>query len=249
MIDFAHPKSRRFLRNRVISLLVLVIMIGGLYVLISPFQPVLSDEITYQGQKINLLPANLPPEDMIVNDLHLPENAIVSREPAPTAAKPIATAKPTTNEEVKVLGVSYNQKAVAQLAPKQTVNKIVIPKMGVDSTILEGKSDDMLWKGIWRMPVGSTPDQGGNTIITAHRYLYRPPNPKTFYLLDKLGTGDKITVFWQGEKYEYQVTETKIVEPEDVSILHNTAKAQLTLFSCTPLFTSKQRLVVIAEQI
>ena len=119
--------------------------------------------------------------------------------------------------------------------------------MGVDTEILEGDVNTMLWKGVVRMSVGSTPDKGGNTIITAHRYLYRPPNPKTFFLLDKLTKGDIITIYWQNKKYQYKVRESKVVEPDEISILHNTPHPQLTLFSCTPLFTSKQRLVVIAD--
>ncbi len=241
MIDFIHPKSKYFFLSKVISLLVLILIVGGGYLLISPIMVALSDDKATNLSGFSELPANLPPEEYLLTDLHLPTNDVVN---------PVQPNNDQTNNQTTVvLGVSYNQSAQQELQAKKNVNKIVIPKMGVDSEILEGNTEDVLWRGIWRMPVGSTPNQGGNTIITAHRYLHRPPSPKTFYLIDKLTKGDIITVYWEGEKYEYKVVESKIVEPDDVSILHNTAEDRLTIFSCTPLFTSQQRLVVIADKI
>jgi len=61
--------------------------------------------------------------------------------------------------------------------------------------------------------------------------------------------GDTFYVYWKGIRYDYKVRETKIVLPSEVSILHNTPNNQVTLFSCTPLFTSEKRLVVIADEI
>jgi sortase A len=252
MIDFAHPKSKRFLYSRIFSTFLAVLILGGIYLLLMPFKTAFSDtQANISGY--TELPANLPPESYILEDLHLPVNDVVAERIEKIEQKnnrpvvKVDASNPT--QKTKVLGVSYNKTAVQQLQTTKTVNKIIIPKMGVDAEILEGSSDDMLWKGIWRMPVGATPNQGGNTIITAHRYLHRPPSPKTFYLIDKMEIGDKITLYWSGVKYEYQVSETKIIDPSDISILHNTADDQLTIFSCTPLFTSQKRLVVIAKKI
>lgn len=129
-------------------------------------------------------------------------------------------------------------------------NKIIIPKIGVDMKMIEGTNETIaLNQGAWRMPQTSTPDQGGNTVITAHRFKYKPPSEKTFYLLDKLVVGDAVTVNWQGYEYNYKVTGTKIVEPSAVEVLDNTENPQITLITCTPLFTTKQRLIVIAEPI
>lgn len=128
--------------------------------------------------------------------------------------------------------------------------RVIIEKIGVDAKIVEGdNARRALNQGIWRMPIGSTPDRGGNTILTAHRYKFLPPNTNTFYLLDKLAVGDRIDVQWQGKQFTYQVKETKVVTPQTVEILANTKEPQLTLFTCTPLFTSTNRLVVIAALI
>ncbi|MDD5567338.1 MAG: sortase [Patescibacteria group bacterium] len=124
-------------------------------------------------------------------------------------------------------------------------NILVIPKIDVNIKIVEGETQEALDQGAWRMPTTSTPDKGGNTVISAHRFKYLPPNNATFYLLDKLSRGDRLFVYWQGKEYEYVVVESKVVEPTEISILDNTPDNRLTLFTCTPLFTTDKRLVVI----
>lgn len=128
-------------------------------------------------------------------------------------------------------------------------NRLVIPKIGVDTQIVEGKTETTLYQGVWRVPSGSTPDQGSNTILTGHRFQYRPPNNTTFYLLDKLTAGDEVIVFWNQKKHEYRVTETKVVANNDFSIQAGTSDTRLTLYTCTPLFSTTKRLVVVASPI
>jgi len=133
--------------------------------------------------------------------------------------------------------------------PQQSVdarNEITIPKMGVHSTILEGDSVETLNNGIWHIPGTSNPADGGNVVISAHRYKWLPPSTKTFWHIDKLEVGDEIYITWEGKDYTYRVANTEIVTPDRVDILQNTAEHKLTLFSCTPKYTSKYRLVVEA---
>jgi len=126
-------------------------------------------------------------------------------------------------------------------------NRLVIPAIDVDVKIVEGYSDEVLTLGAWRRPNSSTPDAGGNTVITGHRFHYLPPNNKTFYNLDKLGKGDKLVVFWKKGRYVYTVSEIFEVTPDQVEIESNTEESVLTLYTCTPLWTSSKRLVVRAN--
>ncbi len=240
MIDFLHPRSLLLKRARIYSLIAISISLIGVYFAYSPIKPVVSNIISPQDNLPAVLPDNPAPPPEILNQFHLPVNKTVERSKT-------ANNKNKADQSRKVVSTAHSPKKNTNPLPKK--NWIIIPKMGVDTEILEGDVNTMLWKGVVRMAVGSTPDKGGNTIITAHRYLYRPPNPKTFFLLDKLTKGDIITIYWQNKKYQYKVRESRVVEPDEISILHNTPNPQLTLFSCTPLFTSKQRLVVIADLI
>ena len=130
-----------------------------------------------------------------------------------------------------------------------TGNVLVIPTIGVYIPISEGPDDSALFKGAWRRPNSSTPNQGGNTVITGHRFHYVPPNNKTFYNLNKIEKGSRVFVFWEDKEYVYEVNEIFIVEPHQVEIEDNTTENILTLYTCHPLWTADKRFVVRAELI
>jgi len=128
------------------------------------------------------------------------------------------------------------------------VNRLRIPSIGIDGVINEGETDATLDKGIWHRPNSSTPDKGSNTVLAAHRFKYLSGS-NTFFYLDKVQLNDSITVLWGATAYSYQVYAIEVVGPEDVAIESPTPDAELTLYSCTPLWTSKKRLVVHAKQV
>ena len=152
---------------------------------------------------------------------------------------------PETNEKAD----NVNAITTPKIAGLPKDNRIVIAKIGVNAKIVEGANQNALWRGVWHIPNTSQPEKGGNTVISGHRFQYRPPNNTTFYLLDKLAKGDYLIVYWNGKEYDYKVAKTMVVGPKESSILENTTTPILTLFTCTPLFTTKQRLVVIGELI
>ena len=144
-----------------------------------------------------------------------------------------------TNEEPEDI-------ASGSLINSNTQNLLLIPKIGVKIPIVEGNDESTLNKGAWRLPETSFPDKGSNTAIAGHRWKYRPPSEKTFYLLDKLEAGDEIEVFYNDYRYFYQVLEAKVTEASDVSFLLS-GKEQLVLQTCWPLGTNLKRFVVIAQ--
>lgn len=126
-------------------------------------------------------------------------------------------------------------------------NMLYVPSIGISVQIVEGQTEDALNRGAWRRPLTSTPDKGGNTVITGHRFKYLPPSNLTFYHLDKIELGDEVVVYWDKVRYDYTVTNIFEVDPSQVEVEANTAQSQLTLYTCTPLWTAKRRLVVVAE--
>lgn len=134
---------------------------------------------------------------------------------------------------------------VAKPMPKD--NRLVLPTIQVDQEILEGESFRTLEKGLWRKPSTSTPDKGGNTVLLAHRFTYRTTDQGVFYHLDKIKVGDKFPVYWQGKEYDYEVREIKVVSPLAIEVEQNTEEPILTMYTCTPIWSPTQRLVVIAH--
>lgn len=128
-------------------------------------------------------------------------------------------------------------------------NRLIVPPMLLDQPIFEGPVSQtyaILNKGIWRWPTGSTPDKGGNTVFIGHRFTYTQPKG-VFYYLNKVRIGDEIGVLWNSKTYAYKVNSVQEVPPTDTAIENPTSDARLTIFTCTPLWLPKDRLVVTAE--
>ena len=133
---------------------------------------------------------------------------------------------------------------------KTSPNRLIISKIGVNAPIIETDNQNYgLSLGAWLMPSGSDPGEIGNTIITGHRFKYLPPNNLTFYLFHKLEIEDLVYVIWEGEEIYYEISEIKIVEDTDMSVMDQTDDETLTMFTCTPIYSTKQRLVVTAKPI
>jgi LPXTG-site transpeptidase (sortase) family protein len=130
-------------------------------------------------------------------------------------------------------------------------NQLIIPSMLLDKTIVEGPVSNQIMnlrKGVWRWPASSTPDKGSNTVFLGHRFTYYNPRG-VFYYLDKVKVGQTIGVIWNKQRYQYRVSDIKEVQPTATEILKPTKDSRLTIFTCTPLWLPKHRLVVIAQLI
>ena len=167
----------------------------------------------------------------------------------PWAKYAILRPKPAVPYTTKLAGTDYLPVAGPREPTKPQGNRLVIPKIGVDVEIVEGSTQTALWRGVWRIPGTSTPDHSSNTVLSGHRFQYRPPNSSTLYLLDRLQNGDVIIVYWQDQEYDYVVRQRRVVNPDAIEILAPTDTPLLTIFTCTPLFTTKQRLVLFAAPI
>lgn len=133
------------------------------------------------------------------------------------------------------------------LKPIPKENRLVIPSIQLDEEIHDGKYANTLNKGLWRRPHTSTPDQGGNTVVVGHRFTYSKPG--TFFHLDKVKEGDRFSLYWQGKEYIYQVDNVEVVSPLALEIEKPTEQPMLTLYTCTPVWSAKQRLVIQARLI
>jgi len=125
--------------------------------------------------------------------------------------------------------------------------KITINSIEVEGKVYEGIDSKTMDKGFWHFPISRLPGQKGNMVVIGHRYAKLPPNKDTFFNLDKVKVGDSIEVIQNNNQFTYIVTDTKIVEKNDVSILQDYSDYRITLVTCTPLWTANQRLVIVAK--
>ena len=118
--------------------------------------------------------------------------------------------------------------------------QLYIDSVNIEGGIFQGVTSQTMDKGFWHFPASVYPGQKGNSVIIA-------PAKDTFFNLDKVKKGDSIIVQQESEKYTYIVSEVKIVEKNDISVLQDSSDYQITLITCTPLWTSKQRLIVVGK--
>lgn len=122
---------------------------------------------------------------------------------------------------------------------------IKIPKISVEKAVVEGVGVPELKKGPGHYPKTPLPGQPGNSAIAGHRTTYGAP----FYRLDEMVNGDKIFVTTRQGRFEYRVTEKKVVLPKAVEVLDNTEDNRLTLTTCEPRFSAAKRLIIVAALI
>ncbi len=125
--------------------------------------------------------------------------------------------------------------------------KISINSIEVEGDIYEGLESTTMNKGFWHFPTSNLPGQKGNIVIIGHRYAKLPPNKDTFFNLDKVKVGDRIEVKQSDTVYTYIVTDSRVVEKNDISVLQDYSDYRITLITCSPLWTSKQRLVIVGK--
>ena len=126
------------------------------------------------------------------------------------------------------------------------VGRLRIPKIGVDKYIVAGTSYEALERGPGLFVGSPLPGQLGNVAIAGHRTTYGAP----FARIDELRAGDEITIETRRGTYTYVTTSApRIVDATDVKVVRTTDKehAVLTLLSCHPKWTSKNRIVVVAD--
>jgi sortase A len=127
---------------------------------------------------------------------------------------------------------------------------IDIPKIKLDNKIIvEGVGRDELRKGPGHVPSTVLPGQAGTFGVSGHRTTYGAP----FYRLNELKKDDTITVVTREAVYTYTVTRTAIVRPTDTQVLDNVIgpddkpKATITLTTCHPRYSARQRLIVFGD--
>lgn len=118
-----------------------------------------------------------------------------------------------------------------------------IPDIDLDAVLFEGVSPATLRNGPGHMPWTPVPGQPGNAVVSGHRTTYGAP----FYDLDLLEPGDQIEVDTAIGTHVFTVRETVIVTPTDVWVTEPRPGAWLTLTTCHPKLSARERLIVFAE--
>jgi sortase A len=138
---------------------------------------------------------------------------------------------------------AFEQNDLQEASP---VTRLLIPKLGVDTIVVEGTSKAALDAGAGHYENTPLPGMGGNVGIAGHRTTYGKP----FADLDQLTTGDRVELVTPVGNYIYEMlppfdghANPWVIEPTDWSVVDRTDEAMLTLTTCHPKRSDAQRLV------
>lgn len=121
-----------------------------------------------------------------------------------------------------------------------------IPKISLDEVVVyEGVDRDTLKNGPGHIESTPLPGQIGNTVISGHRTTHGRP----FFDFDLLDIGDHVMVETNIGTHTYEIREIEVVLPTDVWVTDPRPGSWLTMTTCEPKFSARQRLVIFAEMV
>jgi LPXTG-site transpeptidase (sortase) family protein len=135
-----------------------------------------------------------------------------------------------------------NQAANAEFLP-DVVGRLTILSANINHYVVFGVEDDKLEYGPGYIVGTSLPGTGGNFAIAGHRTTYGAP----FGNLDRVQLGETIIFQTNTNEYKYKVVDVQIVSPTDNFVLQNYGDDRITLTTCHPKFSAKQRLIVVGQ--
>ena len=170
---------------------------------------------------------------------------------APSTAAPSTTAAPTTVAEtipattvpptvVETLPVPDAPPPPRANEPYVELGRLQIPKIGIDTVLLQGITLNTLDLGPGHWPGTALPGEIGNTVIAGHRTSHN----KVFRNIDQLAPGDEVIFSTSEGDFVYLVRETTIVKPDAMYIVEQTYEPTATLFACHPPGSTRERIVV-----
>jgi sortase A len=128
--------------------------------------------------------------------------------------------------------------------PGHAIGTIRLPRPKRHYAVVEGTNTDDLRKGPGHFPETHFPGEGGTVAIAGHRTTYLAP----FNANDKLKPGDPIVLDMPYGRFTYAVEKTKIVSPNDISVIDRVPGAErLVLSACHPKYSASHRIIVFAR--
>lgn len=137
-------------------------------------------------------------------------------------------------------------------AAGEAIARIIIPAIDVDEIVVAGVEVEDLRKGPGHYDTTPLPGQPGNAAIAGHRTTYGAP----FGGIAELAPGDEIIVETLQGTFVYRVLAGTriagrslghhIVAPTALEVLDDKGDNRLTLTSCHPKYSSRQRIIVHA---
>ncbi|RPF54030.1 class D sortase [Aquisalibacillus elongatus] len=150
--------------------------------------------------------------------------------------------------EIEVSGDDPNQGEPQDSSVEPgVVGLMEISKIDLTLPMLKGATEENLNVGLGVMEEADPLGENGNTGIAGHRGY---KHGRLFNRLDEIVPGDEIKIETLENELTYIVFDTKIVTPDDVSVLEsNDEESIITLITCEPIHDPTHRIIVQAKKV
>ena len=125
----------------------------------------------------------------------------------------------------------------------QVIGRLRVPRMGVNMLLVNGTDHDTLKKGPGRDGRTFMPGENRLVYIAGHRTTYLAP----FSHIDRLRSGDRVTIEVPYGTFIYAVTRHRIVKSTDLSVLRSPRHELVELQACHPRFFASHRYIAYAK--
>jgi sortase A len=200
-----------------------------------------------------------------------PEQAVSAVQAAPPAETPppvlpsssqaplVSSKTPTASSQLEKISSSEAEKPVGVRYPTDRLFitqerksyqdgqiTLRVPRLDLDVPVLGGTSLDTLKKGVGLYEYAQMPAWGNSNVsIAGHRDIFG----NEFYYINTITQDDLLYLTYQDTLYTYRYVGTQIVASDDWSPIFCKEYACLTLTSCDPIGTSRNRIIVTARLI
>lgn len=185
-------------------------------------------------------PGPVIPVEWVSNPTPLPAIEKKADPIQPDVKKPAAVAK---KADAKKPGPPRETREPA-LDPA-ALGRIEIPRLGVRAIIRKGADEDTLDRAVGLVPGTASPGETGNVVLAAHRDTFFRP-------LRHIKVADRIRLVVPPNEYVYEVDSTRVVAPEETSVLRSRGTEELTLVTCYPfgfIGPAPDRFIVSAKRV
>jgi sortase A len=125
----------------------------------------------------------------------------------------------------------------------EVIGRLRVPRMGVNMLLVNGTDHDTLTKGPGRDERTFMPGENRLVYIAGHRTTYLAP----FSHIDRLRSGDRVTIEVPYGTFIYAVTRHRIVKSTDLSVLRSPRYELVELQACHPRFFASHRYIAYAR--
>jgi sortase A len=125
------------------------------------------------------------------------------------------------------------------------IGRIEVRRLALSVVVIQGTSEAALRRAAGHIAGTAFPGQGGNVGIAGHRDTFFRP-------LRNVRQNDVIALTTPAGEYRYRVVSTRVVSPDDVSVLRTGGGEVLTLVTCYPFYfvgAAPERFIVRAERV